>query len=1165
MAWAGNRPARYILMRKDTVMTAAGYKTYVYGWHFLYKNYFTLKSRQFIFLIHLYANIKNHKPTLTNMMKPVLFTVVLITSSFYLFAQRELKNPLINSKDVMAKGVELHDAGKYKDAIAEYQKVPVSDTNYADVLQEMVLSYYADSNFVAAEKLAKKGLERFPAKKVSLMRLLADIYDDTQRIDDALVVYDSILAMNKYDYLTYFNKGICLYRQEKNEQAAENFRKTIMLNPYYSSAHYFLGQLALMKGNLPEAMMSFTTNLFVAPGNKYYQKSIGYLSAIAKVNTTIDEYLKNYKPSGANNFESVQDIIVSKIALDKNYKLKADLEDQIVRQMQVLFEKLEYTDADKSFYMQYYVPFFKKIWDDRNFEPFIFYVFSELNIDKVKSYVKKEKKDIEKMNLDLYEYFNKIRKTQELAVSKRDATVIKYYIKDYLVVGKGEFVQNNKGDEMLVGPWEFYHKNGKLKSKGVFDRNGARTGIWSYYYEDGTVKEISTYDMDKANGKSESWYDNGIRYSLSDYKDDAIEGVEYLYYYNGNPRSVVTYKKGKKEGPAKYYTINGALSSTCTYLNDLKEGEALSYYESGKLNARTNYKNDLATGNYIEYHENGKVLKQGDFEADKSVGPWKWFYDSGKPENTGTYADGELDGEYLSYYENGKLASRAFYKKGQVDGKREDYDEDGILFCETIFEKGRFRDIKFLDKKGNLVSNTSSRKGNANVTFYNADGSKAREGYFTKEGLQDGKGVYYFKNGKVQTEVMYKDGMQEGKKLIYYPNGKIKEEGNFSKDEPNGYFVTYYVNGVVEEEGWYVEGKKQGTFLNYDQFGNLTSKLYYLNDDVDGIAEYYTPDGKLNYSEYYDNDWFRKIVQMDTLGNVLTSSELVKGAGKVQFKHYNGKPYFESNYDHYKLNGQYKTLNGDGTVASIAYYKHGDIDSSFKAWHNNGKLRLEAQYVNTERSGTWNYYYRNGTLSETEIYERGKLNGKDVQYNEFGNVYREYEFKNGVVDGTVKYYGENKQLALVLYFTKDELTGYSYEDKTGNLVPVIPVKYGSGSITAYYRNGNKSAELTYNESLQEGKRLLYFSNGKEYVNSTSVNGTDDGVKKVYYPSGKIMKEETYVNGSLHGLSRYYAENGSLISELNYYNNDLHGLCKYYEGGKLTETLVYRYDMLESKK
>ncbi len=1099
------------------------------------------------------------------MLKFNLLIGMFLTLTCSLTAQRELKNPLINSKEVMNNAATLYTAGKYNEAITEYLKVPVSDTNYSEILNDIALTYYADSNYTNAEKYVNTALELYPEKKASFLRLLADIYDDTKRSDQALVVYDSIIALNRYDFLTYFNKGISLYRQDKLDEAALNFQKTVMLNPYYSSGHYYLGLISLQKGNLVEAMLSFSTNLIVNPGNKHYQKSIGFLSAIAQINTAVSDHLKKFKPHRENNFEALQDIITSKIALDKKYKLKVDLEDQIVRQLQVLFEKLEYNPSDKGFWMQYYVTAFKNVWDNKQLEPLIFMMFSELDVDKVKSYIKKEKKDIEKMTGPLFEYFNNIRKTQELIVAKRETTKTKYYISNYLVMGKGEYGKNEKNEDILVGSWEFYYNSGSLKSKGTFDNKGLRNGNWYYFYETGIPKEITYYKLDKAEGKSESWHDNGLRYMLSNFKDNMTDGIEYLYYFNGQMRSAITYKNGKKEGLAKYYTANGALNNTTLYSNDLREGDEIAYYASGKLFSKATYVKEEAVGEYNEYYENGKLLKTGSFIEGKNTGLWKWFYESGQPENTGTYIKGELEGEFLSYYENGKLESRSFYKKGEIDGKKEDYDDDGVLFSETVFERRRFRDLKFFDKKGNVISNTTSRKGNADVVFYHPDGSKIREGYFNKEGMQEGKGYYYFKNGKKQTQADYKDGLIEGKKVIYYPNGKIKEEGNYSKDVADGYFVNYYNNGTVSQEGWYVAGDRQGTFLYYDELGNLATKAYYLNDRVHGIREYFTPNGKLNYTDYYDNDWFKKVVQVDTTGKVLSVSELDKGQGKVLFKHYNGQPYFESNYKYYKLNGMYKTTNADGSLSSISFYKNGEVDSTFKAWYSNGKVRMDVKYVDQKRSGEWKYYLRNGSLSEIELYEDGKLNGKDIQYNEAGTVDKEYDFKKGNVDGAVKYYADNKQLAVVLYYKEDELTGYSYEDKAGNLVPVIPIKYGKGKVIAYFKNGTKSAEMEFNESLGDGNRILYYSTGKEYVNSKRINGDDHGLKKVYYASGKIMKEENYYYGSLHGSVKHYAENGSLTADLNFYNGELHGINKYYEAGKLSETLTYYYDMLEAKK
>ena len=199
------------------------------------------------------------------------------------------------------------------------------------------------------------------------------------------------------------------------------------------------------------------------------------------------------------------------------------------------------------------------------------------------------------------------------------------------------------------------------------------------------------------------------------------------------------------------------------------------------------------------------------------------------------------------------------------------------------------------------------------------------------------------------------------------------------------------------------------------------------------------------------------------------------------------------------------------------------------------------------------------------MYEKGKMTGKNIQYNEEGAMEKDIDYVEGDLDGECKFYADNKQLAVVMYYKKDILTGYSYEDKTGKLVPVIPIANGTGTVTSYFKNGNKSAFMQYNESFGDGERQLFYSNGKEDIIGKRINGYEQGIKKIYYPSGKIMKEENYLYGNLDGTAKYFAENGSLIYELNYYNGDLHGISKYYEAGKLTETLTYHYGMMEAKK
>ena len=196
------------------------------------------------------------------------------------------------------------------------------------------------------------------------------------------------------------------------------------------------------------------------------------MSSIAKINTTVTDDLQKYKPGKEDNFEDVQDILTSKAALDKSYKLKASLEDPIVRQLQVVIEKLEYNANDKGFWMQFYVPLFKSIWNNNQFEPMIFYAFSGLDIKNIKEYNQKEKKKIEAFSTAAAEYLSAIRESQQLIVSKRPGAPQKLYVQDYIVSGKGAYAKDSKGEDVVAGPWEFYYSTGRLKSKGSFDNDG---------------------------------------------------------------------------------------------------------------------------------------------------------------------------------------------------------------------------------------------------------------------------------------------------------------------------------------------------------------------------------------------------------------------------------------------------------------------------------------------------------------------------------------------------------------------------------------------------------------------------------------------------------------------------------------------------------------------
>jgi len=213
--------------------------------------------------------------------------LILLSLTFIIYrSEAQTNNPLINSGELIKNGLKLHDEKKYKEAIEEYLKINRSDTNYANALYELSYSYYADSQFDKSLEYAKLGLQQFPQKYSMFSMQAANALDDMKKSDESLKLYDSALILAPQSYLLYFNKGIVNYKLKNYDEAKKNMQKCLLINPYYSSAHYFLGNIYLFQGNLIPALLAYKTYLLIAPSGKYYVNVITTMGDISKYRTT---------------------------------------------------------------------------------------------------------------------------------------------------------------------------------------------------------------------------------------------------------------------------------------------------------------------------------------------------------------------------------------------------------------------------------------------------------------------------------------------------------------------------------------------------------------------------------------------------------------------------------------------------------------------------------------------------------------------------------------------------------------------------------------------------------------------------------------------------------------------------------------------------------------
>ena len=142
-----------------------------------------------------------------------------------------------------------------------------------------------------------------------------------------------------------------------------------------------------------------------------------------------------------------------------------------------------------------------------------------------------------------------------------------------------------------------------------------------------------------------------------------------------------------------------------------------------------------------------------------------------------------------------------------------------------------------------------------------------------KNGLRDGKGIFYTDDGSVY-DGEYKNDIREGKGINYFNTGEFKGEkyeGDFKNNTWNGKGV-YYWNDGDRYEGDFKDGKSEGKGIMYyadgdryeGDFKNGKSEgkgvYYYVNGDremgdfrddkIIGMSVYLTKDGEI-FSKAY--------------------------------------------------------------------------------------------------------------------------------------------------------------------------------------------------------------------------------------------------------------------------------------------------------------------------
>jgi len=219
-------------------------------------------------------------------------------------------------------------------------------------------------------------------------------------------------------------------------------------------------------------------------------------------------------------------------------------------------------------------------------------------------------------------------------------------------------------DNRKVGVWRRYWCSGKLKNELVY--NADRTISSKDYYQDGKLKEEGTWNSAGWIGPYKFYHPNGkLYYEWSYDQSGKRTGRQRYYFDNGNMMFDGEWNGGKEAGVIKEYYENGALRSEKTFNDGKLDTLNVKIYAPKEVKAaeiKEEVKKEevkppaipevgtIKDGYNKTYNREGKIDREGEFKNAKLIDGKQYFYKDGKLEKTAIVREGKV-----IRYETGKV------------------------------------------------------------------------------------------------------------------------------------------------------------------------------------------------------------------------------------------------------------------------------------------------------------------------------------------------------------------------------------------------------------------------------------------------------------------------------------------------------------------------------
>ncbi len=341
-------------------------------------------------------------------MKQLTLMLLFVLLGNNLFSQNKTA-----ADDLVMEGIELHDKGDYKGAIAKYDKALSVDKDNLFALTEMAYSLLSMEKNKESIEYCEKAIKLYPGDKdLNVVYVTyGNATDGLNKTEDAIKIYNQGLSKFPDFYQLYFNKGVSQSTLKMYDDALLSFERAVQCNPNHASSHNAIGRLKNYDGKRIAALLAFCRFLAIEPQSIRAEENLASVEVIMNGNVEktgkqsvsinlsagiLGDTTANGDPN-ENSFSMVDMMLSMSSALDfdKKYKNDTDVE-KFIRKFDTFCSTLkEGQEKNYGFYWDYYVPYFTSMQQNNYIETFAYIAFASTDASDVSKWLKSHTVEIE--------------------------------------------------------------------------------------------------------------------------------------------------------------------------------------------------------------------------------------------------------------------------------------------------------------------------------------------------------------------------------------------------------------------------------------------------------------------------------------------------------------------------------------------------------------------------------------------------------------------------------------------------------------------------------------------------------------------------------------------------------------------------------------------------